>query len=117
MPKGGRRSTTWAPTWKSGKTTVIRVPEAFEDRLMEIARVLDEGGECHVAGNNRLVTDNKAIDEAALKEAANTFLMTVPPKERQMAKRLLYKFIDTIDAMSCLHLCIFLSFSLLLSLP
>ncbi len=46
MPKGGRRSTTWAPTWKSGKTTVIRVPEALEERLLEIARVLDDGENC-----------------------------------------------------------------------
>ncbi len=86
MPKGGRRSTTWTPTWKSGKTTVIRVPEALEERLIEIARVLDKGEELPVTGN-------KTTDEVSLKERADTFLLTIPPKERLKAKRLLYGFI------------------------
>src|SRR4028119_1036617 len=93
MPKGGRRSTTWTLGWK---TAVIRVPEALEEQLLEMARVLDEGKECHVTGNDGLVTDNRAIDEAALKESANTFFMTILPKERLKAKRLIYKFIDSI---------------------
>ncbi len=89
MPKGGRRSTTWAPTWKSGKTTVIRVPEALEERLKEIARALDEAGELPVTGNQ--------VNAAALREAANTFLMTIPPKERLKAKKLLYGFIESVQ--------------------
>ena len=96
MSKSGRRSTTWTLGWKSGKTTVIRVPEALKEQLLEMARVLDEGKECHVTGNNSLVTDNRAIDEAALKELANSFLITILPKERLKAKRLIYKFIDSI---------------------
>lgn len=30
------------PKWNSGKTKAIRIPEAFADRLIEIARLLDE---------------------------------------------------------------------------
>ncbi len=90
MPKGGRRSTTWAPTWKSGKTTVIRIPEALEEQLLEIARYLDEGRDLPVTGN-------KMIDETSLKERANTFLMTIPPKERRSAKKLLYGFIESVQ--------------------
>lgn len=60
-----------------------RVPEVLEERLLEIARVLDEGKALPVTGN-----------EAALQEAADTFLMTIPPKERLKAKRLLYGFIE-----------------------
>lgn len=90
MPKGGRRSTTWAPAWKSGKTTVIRVPEALKERLMEIARLLDEGGELPVTGKG-------VMDEAALKERADSFLMMIPPKERRAAKKLLYGFIDRVQ--------------------
>ena len=87
MPKGGRRSTTWKPSWKSGKTTVIRVPEALAEKLLEVARVLDEGGEIdgHVPGNIPF-----------LKEPADQYLMTITPRERRSAKRLLYGFLKSI---------------------
>ncbi len=84
MPKGGRRSTTWTPGWRSGKTTVIRVPEVLAEKLLEIARVLDDGGELPVTGK-------RMIDTALLKESANTFLMTIPPK------KLLYGFIESVQ--------------------
>jgi len=51
MPKGGRRSTTWTPGWRSGRTTVIRIPEVLAEELLRIARVLDEGGVLPVTGN------------------------------------------------------------------
>jgi hypothetical protein len=51
---------------------------------------MDEGGELPVTGN-------RVIDEAALKEAAATFLMTISPKERLKAKRLLYGFIESVQ--------------------
>jgi len=96
MPKGGRRSTTWEPTWKSGKTKVIRVPEALAEKLLEAAQVLDEGGEidCHVTGNKDL--DFISRDITSLKEAADTYLLTIRPKERQSAKRLLYGFLKSV---------------------
>lgn len=36
------------PTWASGKTKVIRVPELLADQLLEIARILDKGGSVSV---------------------------------------------------------------------
>ena len=70
MPRGGRRSTTWKPTWKHGKTRTIRIPILLADSILNLARILDEGKEvsehCLVTGNlsaesqgqNSLVTDN-----------------------------------------------------------
>lgn len=43
MAKGGRRSTSYTPTWKHGKTRTIRVPIALADQALEIVRDLDEG--------------------------------------------------------------------------
>ncbi len=99
MAKGGRRSTTWATAWKSGKTTVIRVPEVLAKELLRIARVLDEGGVLPVTGNSEEsdshVTGNQLVNAETLKESANTFMMTIPPKERRSVRKLLYKFIDS----------------------
>lgn len=43
MSKGGTTSTTWqaGSTWHSGKTKVIRVPEAIADKVMAYARFID----------------------------------------------------------------------------
>lgn len=45
MSKGGRTSTTWegGSTWRSGKTKLIRVPEAIADEVMRCARTIDSG--------------------------------------------------------------------------
>ncbi len=45
MPRGGRRSTTWKPTWKHGKTRTIRVPIVLAESILNLARILDEGKE------------------------------------------------------------------------
>ncbi len=37
----GRSSTTFLAKWRGGPTTVIRVPEALADRVLEYARILD----------------------------------------------------------------------------
>lgn len=43
MPRGGfRQGAGGKPTWKHGKTKTIRVPEALADKVLEIARLLDE---------------------------------------------------------------------------
>lgn len=41
--RGGRRSTTFSPTWKHGKTRTIRVPIDLADKGLELIRALDEG--------------------------------------------------------------------------
>jgi hypothetical protein len=99
MGKGGRRSTTWSAGWKSGKTTVIRIPEVLAEELLRLARVMDEG-RMPVTGNkseaDSQVTGDSTIDDGTLKEAADTFLMTIPPRDRRSAKKLLYRFIESI---------------------
>jgi hypothetical protein len=67
------------------------VPETLVEELLRIARAMDEGEALPVTGN-------QAKDQAALKEAADTFLMTIPPRDRRDAKKLLYKFIDSVGA-------------------
>lgn len=50
MPRGGHREGAGGkPTWISGKTKVIRVPEALADKLLELARILDESGSVSVS--------------------------------------------------------------------
>ena len=68
MPRGGRRSTTWNPTWKHGQTKTIRVPIALAESLVNLARILDEGKEVFldlptnsekvISSSNSLVTGN-----------------------------------------------------------
>ncbi|MBD2491144.1 hypothetical protein [Aulosira sp. FACHB-615] len=43
--KGGRTSTSWetGSSWRSGKTKLIRVPEAIADEVMRCARTIDAG--------------------------------------------------------------------------
>jgi hypothetical protein len=44
MPRGGKREGSGPkPTWKSGRTKTIRVPEVLADQVLDIARRLDEG--------------------------------------------------------------------------
>ena len=68
--RGGRRSTTWKPGWKSGKTKVIRIPEVFAPKLYEIARHLDEGDDCLLQDKTTChVTDNREDAITILKES------------------------------------------------
>ena len=41
----GASSTTYQKKWRSGKTTVLRVPEAMADQLLKIASLWDQAGE------------------------------------------------------------------------
>jgi hypothetical protein len=41
-------STSFQHKWRSGKTTVVRVPEKMVERLLEIARKWDEAGNLSV---------------------------------------------------------------------
>jgi hypothetical protein len=46
MARGGARLNSGPVSkWKHGKTTTIRVPIALSKRLLEIAKILDQGGE------------------------------------------------------------------------
>ena len=64
----------------------MRVPEALAEEILSLAHLLDRGETLPVTVKNK----------ATLKEAADSFLMTIRPRDRRRAKRLLYKFIDSI---------------------
>ena len=86
MTRGGRRSTTWDTPWENRKTKLVRVPEALVEEILSLAHLLDRGETLPVT----------AIEETTLKDRADKFLMTIPPRDRRAAKRLLYKFLDSI---------------------
>ncbi len=45
MPRGGKREGAGGkPTWKNGKTKTIRVPIVLAEKILRIARELDEKG-------------------------------------------------------------------------
>lgn len=55
MPRGGwREGSGGKPTWKHGKTKPVRVPIALADRILEIARIIDDEGDL---SNNSKVID------------------------------------------------------------
>lgn len=66
MPRGGyREGAGGRSTWKHGKTKTIRVPDALADKILQIARVLDEQGfyELEETSKPSLVeTQSKTLD-------------------------------------------------------
>lgn len=57
MARGGRREGSGGrPSWKNGKTKPVRVPVVLAEKILEIARVLDE------EGSGEAVTGSKVID-------------------------------------------------------
>ncbi len=63
MNKGGRTSTTWesGSTWRSGKTKLIRVPEAIADEVMCCARTIDSG-KAVLHGNRADIVESAITD-------------------------------------------------------
>ncbi len=47
----GAGNPEFKPKWKSGKTMVIRVPEAIADEVLAIARQIDEGSAVTLSSN------------------------------------------------------------------
>lgn len=76
MSRGGLRSTSWKAAWKHGATKTIRVPVALADRLLEIAKTLDEGqapaADSHVTGNTEVKSLLEADDVAIAIDALAT---------------------------------------------
>lgn len=65
MPRGGRRiGAGGKPTWRYGKTKVIRVPEALAEKLLEIAKLLDADQPLVdvTSSKDEPVTESKVID-------------------------------------------------------
>lgn len=75
----GAGNPEFKPKWKSGKTTVIRVPEAIADKVLTAARRIDQGEALDsvtlkgqgVRSQYENVTQLKDTDEAVLLKAAN----------------------------------------------
>jgi len=65
MAKGGyRRGAGGKPTWRHGKTKPIRVPVVLAEKILEIARFLDERGTeaIDIEGLTALDSSEKLID-------------------------------------------------------
>ncbi|MGF1487527.1 MAG: hypothetical protein ACFBSE_10600 [Prochloraceae cyanobacterium] len=82
MPRGGRRSTTWKPTWKHGKTRTIRVPIVLAESILNLARILDEGKE---VPEHSLVTGNKEIQERLVTDNNNDPVQKLDSEDRSAA--------------------------------
>jgi hypothetical protein len=65
----------------------VRVPEALAQEILSLAHLLDR----------EEILPVTAKEKTTLKDRADKFLMTIPPRDRRAAKRLLYKFIDSIN--------------------
>lgn len=73
--RGGRRSTSYTPTWKHGKTQTIRVPIVLAEQGLEIIRALDEGRSIDTTQAN--YTDLEKIDYATMLRAMNDFVKSL----------------------------------------
>ncbi|MDJ0727192.1 MAG: hypothetical protein QNJ38_18995 [Prochloraceae cyanobacterium] len=82
MPRGGRRSTTWKPTWKHGKTRTIRVPIVLADSILDLARILDEGKEVPV---DSFVTGNVEVQDSLVTDKNGDTVQKLDSKDRSAA--------------------------------
>lgn len=62
MPRGGHRENSGRkPAWLSSNVTrAIRVPEPLADRILEIARTLDQGEEIEIVQNQSLLANSSS---------------------------------------------------------
>lgn len=93
MPKGGRRSTTWDSPWINAPTKLVRIPIAITEEILALAHRIDQGEK--LTDENEKTT-SEGDDVKTLQEKADRFLVSIPPKDRRAAKRLLYRFIDSL---------------------
>ncbi len=99
MPRGGARPNSGpSPIWKHGKTKTIRVPIALADRLLEVARIMDEQlySEPATSSKGRRHEFDTSSFEAALKQCSNDIAAQVPLPKRKFVSRYLNKLIKAI---------------------
>jgi hypothetical protein len=82
-PKAGRKS-----KWKSGKTKVIRLPEALISQIMKLAHAIDKG--------EKVTKSAKPNNNQNLRKAADRYLMTLPRREKQEAMKWINRFLKTL---------------------
>jgi hypothetical protein len=64
MPRGGQRKNAGRKSgWEHSETAVIRVPQVFADRLLEIAKILDKGGVLDSVTKSK-TPDNELVTES-----------------------------------------------------
>jgi hypothetical protein len=93
MPKGGRRSSTWNSPWVNAPTKLVRIPIAITEEVLALAHRIDRG-EKLTETEEKTTGESESVE--ALQEKADRFLLSIPPKDRRNAKRLLYRFIDSL---------------------
>lgn len=81
----GAGNPEFKPKWKSGKTTVIRVPEAIADEVLAIARRIDDG---------EAVTQSSSIDAATLFNHLRPLLNRLSDRERRAIQQKLVEIVD-----------------------
>lgn len=70
--RGGKRSTSYTPTWKNGKTRTIRVPVALADEALRVVRELDEGR--LISTTQASGFDSEKLGQAVILEAIDKFI-------------------------------------------
>jgi hypothetical protein len=88
MPRGGRRNGTPKPSWNAGKTTVVRVPIALKDTILNIARAFDE-----------LESEPVLVDKDALKKAQEILIesLTLPANKGGAIKNKIREVLALLD--------------------
>jgi len=88
MPRGGARPNSGpSPIWKHGKTKTIRVPIALADRLLEVARNMDEQLDSE--------PDTSSIEQV-LRQCSDEVAAQVPPPKRKFVSRYLNKLVNAV---------------------
>lgn len=92
MPRGGARPNSGPqPHWKHGKTKTIRVPIVLADRLLELARELDEVGENEF--------DTSSIKKQEAEKYAKEIAMRVEPAKRKLVSRYLNELVRKVSVL------------------
>jgi len=72
MPRGGYREGAGnKPTWKHGKTKTVRVPEALAEKILGIAKVLDDTEPLDLQDSS-YISESKVVDLTGVAIHAHT---------------------------------------------
>lgn len=86
MPRGGKRKGSGAKsTWRHGKTKTIRVPIVLADKILELAKELDQNISCL---NKEIVNKSDSIDSETQSKIINLSGISLISISGQMGVRL-----------------------------
>lgn len=71
--RGGRRSTSYTPTWRHGKTRTIRVPIVLADQILALAKDLDNDV-TQIKSEDSSILDKSALIIATVDQYINSKL-------------------------------------------